>query len=317
MNAINSTLFDGSEVADDTHAMAAAAKARIATLPPVWTADHAKPIREARKAGIGGFPAITRSPRAETIQIPGPAGDVPLRIIASAAPKGIYLHLHGGGWFMGGADLQDPMLERLADEANVVCVSVDYRLAPEYPHPAALEDCVAATKWVVENASRLWEADRMVIGGDSSGAHLAALTLLQMRDTLNIRLAGAHFIYGFFDLALTPGAQQFGADRSTPRTADLHGFVDAFIGPDRDRRSPEVSPFYAGLAGLCPALFIVGTDDALLEDTLFMHMRWLAAGNPSELHVYPGAPHNFVAMPCRAAADAHEKAVAFIKRCLP
>lgn len=61
-------------------------------------------------------------------------------------------------------------------------------------------------------------------------------------------------------------------------------------------------------------MFVAGTEDALLDDSLFMHMRWLAAGNPSELHVYPGAPHNFVAMPCRAAADAHARAVAFIRR---
>src|SRR3546814_9284273 len=74
---------------------------------------------------------------------------------------------------------------------------------------------------------------------------------------------------------MSPWAQQFGDARSTPRTTDLHGFVEAFIGPDRDRRSPDVSPFYADLAGACPALFLVGTEDALLEDSLFMHMRWL------------------------------------------
>src|SRR3546814_18235652 len=85
------------------------------------------------------------------------------------------------------------------------------------------------------------------------------------------------------------------------RSTDLHGFVEAFIGPDRDRRSPDVSPFYADLAGACPALFLVGTEDALLEDSLFMHMRWLAAGNPSDLQVYPGAPHNFVAKIGRAS----------------
>ncbi|WP_176595484.1 MULTISPECIES: alpha/beta hydrolase fold domain-containing protein [Sphingobium] len=316
MDVLTSSLFDGSEVAEDTLAMAAEAKARIARLPPLWTADHAKPIRDARNVGTGGFPAIVRSPRAETLRIPHPGGEVPVRVIASVAPKGIYLHLHGGGWFMGAADLQDAMLEHYADNAHVVCISVDYRLAPEHPFPAALEDCVAVANWLVENAADRWGVDRIVIGGDSSGAHLAALTLLKMRDAHGIRLAGAHFVYGFFDLALTPGAQQFGAERSTPRTADLHGFVDAFIGPDRDRRSPEVSPLHAGLAGACPALFIVGTEDALLEDSLFMHMRWLAAGNQSALHVYPGAPHNFVAMPCRAAADAHEKTVAFIGRCL-
>lgn len=316
MTLLDSVLFDGSDIPDDTRAMAAAAKARIATLPPIWTADHAKPIRDARNAGAGGYPQIVRSPRAETIAVPGPAGDVSLRVIASAAPAGVYLHLHGGGWFMGAADLQDPMLEQLADRANIVCVSVDYRLSPEHRHPAALDDCVAAATWLFDNALRLWGTDRIIIGGDSSGAHLAVLTLLRMRDLNCMRFAGAHLIYGFFDLALTPGARLFGAERSTPRTADLRGFVDAFLGPDPDPQSPEVSPLYASLDTLCPAMFVIGTEDALLEDSLFMHMRWLAAGNSSELHVYPGAPHNFVAMPCRAAADAQEKAISFIRRCL-
>src|SRR3546814_1875921 len=80
--------------------------------------------------------------------------------------------------------------------------------------------------------------------------------------------------------------------------------------------SSDVCSSDLDLAGACPALFLVGTEDALLEDSLFMHMRWLAAGNPSDLQVYPGAPHNFVAMPCNAAADAHERAIVFIKQCL-
>src|SRR3546814_11248718 len=125
-------------------------------------------------------------------------------IIAGEAPKGIYLHLHGGGWFMGAADLQDPMLERYADEANVVCVSADYRLAPEHPFPAALEDSVAVAKWLVDNAADRWGVEKIVIGGDSSGAHLAALTLIEIRDAFDVRFSGAHFVYGFFDLAFSP-----------------------------------------------------------------------------------------------------------------
>jgi acetyl esterase/lipase len=311
--ALDPALFDGSAVPDDTRAAAAVVRARIPGLP-VWTAEQAGPIREAKRSGTGQFPPIVRSPRAKTIRIPGPGGELVLREIASESPTGVYLHIHGGGWFMGGADLQDHKLEALADDADLACVSVDYRLAPEHPFPAALEDCVTAATWLAETAKRRWGTDRLVIGGDSAGAHLAALTLLRMRDTAAARFACAHLIFGFFDLALTPGARRFGGERSIPRTADLHGYVDAFVGPDLDRRAPGVSPLYADLSGLCPAAFVVGTEDALLDDSLFMHMRWLAAGNPSELHVYPGAPHNFVAMPCRAAADAHARAVAFIRR---
>jgi acetyl esterase len=308
------TLFDGSRIPEDTRAVAEATRARIPDFP-AWTADHARPMREAKRSGTGGFPPVVRSPRADTIHIPGPSGELALRVVAPAAPRGVYLHIHGGGWYMGGADLQDSKLEALADDADLACVSVDYRLAPEDPHPAALEDCLAAALWLGENAARIWGTDRIVVGGDSAGAHLAVLTLLALRERAAApTIVCTHLIFGFFDLALTPGARQFGGERSRPRTADLDGFVDAFLGADRDRRSPEVSPLHADLTGLCPAVFVVGTEDALLEDTLLMHMRWLAAGNPSELHVYPGAPHNFVALPCRAATTAHRVAVDFLRR---
>src|SRR3546814_17691416 len=112
---------------------------------------------------------------------------------------------------------------------------------------------------------------------------------------------------------MSPWAQQFGDARSTPLTTDLHGFGEAFIGHVRDLRSPDVSPFYADLAGACSALFLVGTEDALLEDSIFMHMRWLAAGNPSDLQVSPGAPTNFVAMTCNAPAAAHDRAIMLIQ----
>src|SRR3546814_13961686 len=134
--------------------MADGAKARLATRPPQWTPYKAKPIRDARNAGVGGFPAIIRSERAETLHIERSGGEVPVRIIAGEAPKGIYLHLHGGGWFMGAADLQDPMLERYADEANVVCVSADYRLAPEHPFPERSEERRGGKKWVSKWRSR-------------------------------------------------------------------------------------------------------------------------------------------------------------------
>src|SRR3546814_13664160 len=108
-----------------------------------------------------------------------------------------------------------------------------------------------------------------------------------MRDAFDVRFSGAHFVYVFFDLALSPWAQQFGDARSTPRTTDLHGFVEAFIGPDSDRRSPDVSPFSADLAGACSALFLVGSEDTQPAARFFMQLRWLAAGNTTDLKVYP------------------------------
>ncbi|QSE86731.1 alpha/beta hydrolase [Rhodococcus koreensis] len=313
MTELHPSLFDRSNIPADTRVVAAIAKSRIPDNPG-WTAEHARALRDAKRAGTDGFPAIIRSPRASTYSIPGPAGEIMLRVISSSSPRGVYIHIHGGGWYMGGADLQDYKLEALADDAGVTCVSVEYRLAPENRFPAAVEDCVAAVVWLAENAETIWGTRRLVLGGDSAGAHLAALTLLGIRSLTDIPVDAAHFIFGFFDLSLTPGARQFGSERSRPRTADLRGYVDAFVGPDRELDDPDISPLYADLSNLCPALFVVGTDDALLEDSLFMHMRWMAAGNPSALQVYPGAPHNFVAMPCRAAVDAHEQTVRFLRQ---
>jgi acetyl esterase len=147
---IDLALFDGSQVPEDTRAVAAAVRGRIPAFPG-WTAEHAKPLRAARSEGRGGFPPIVRSPRAETVSISGPAGELVLRVVAPESPKGAYLHIHGGGWFMGGADLQDYKLEAIADDADVACLSVEYRLAPENPYPAALDDCVAAASWLLRS----------------------------------------------------------------------------------------------------------------------------------------------------------------------
>jgi acetyl esterase len=91
--------------------------------------------------------------------------ELPLRVIAPAQPRGIYLHLHGGGWVLGGADMQDPMLERIADNTGQAVVGVEYRLAPEHPYPAGPDDCEAAAAWLVQNGKREFGTDVLTIGG--------------------------------------------------------------------------------------------------------------------------------------------------------
>jgi len=113
---------------------------------PEWWIVGAHASREARRRGEGPFPAPMFSDRARTITITGKDGnEIPLRVIAPPhPPRGIYLHLHGGGWVHGGADMQDPMLERIADNTGQAIVAVEYRLAPEHPYPAGPDDCEAA-----------------------------------------------------------------------------------------------------------------------------------------------------------------------------
>ncbi|WP_157219547.1 alpha/beta hydrolase [Flavisphingomonas formosensis] len=303
--------FDETDLDDDLLKIHADARARLAQIPP-WKPEAARRIREARSQGGGVYLSVDHSPRARVIEVPGPGGPIALRIIAPAKPKGVYLHFHGGGWFMGGADLQDPRLEAIADRAQLACVSVEYRLTPEHPYPAAPDDCEAAALWLLTNAKIMFGTEIVTIGGESSGAHLSVVTLLRLRDKHNIVLYGANLVFGFFDLTLTPSARMFGDERIAPRTTDLRSYARAFAG-DADLAGPEISPMYANLDGLCPALFTIGTQDPLLDDSLFMHMRWLASRNRSDLAVYPGGIHNFVGFPSGIARAAEDRSIAFLR----
>jgi acetyl esterase/lipase len=242
---------------------------------------------------------------------------IPLRVIAPPQPRGIYLHLHGGGWVLGGADMQDPMLERIADNTGQAVVAVEYRLAPEHPYPAGTDDCEAAAAWLVQNGKQEFGTDVLTIGGESAGGHLTAVTILRMRDRHGYTgFRGANIVYGAFDLSMTPSQRQFGNTRLVLRTIDMQQFYNAFLPTITDRRVPDISPLYAGLTDLCPALFSVGTKDALLDDTLFMHARWVAAGNQAELAIYPGGAHGFTLFPSQLSEAATMKMDQFLNRVL-
>lgn len=280
-----------------------------------WAA-HPSVAREARRTGKGVFPLAPRSDRARTETIDGPGGALDLRIIAPEKPGGVYLHMHGGGWVIGGPEQQDPRLERVADNCNMAVVSVDYRLAPEDPYPASPDDCEAAALWLVENAKDRFGTDRIVIGGESAGAHLAVLTILRLRDQHGLSpFCGANLVAGVYDLGLSPSARNWGDELLVLNTRDLVNFVDCFLGNDEDPCDPVISPLYADLDGLPPALFTIGTLDPLLDDSLFMADRWLAAGNGTELAVYPGGAHVFMAFPCAQSSEALERIENFMFTC--
>jgi acetyl esterase/lipase len=285
---------------------------------PEWWIMGAGSFRAARRRGEGPFPAPVFSARARTITIAGQDGnEIPLRVIAPANPRGIYLHIHGGGWVLGGADMQDPMLERIADNTGQAVVSVEYRLAPEHPYPAGPDDCEAAAAWLVQNGKKEFGTDALTIGGESAGGHLSAVTVLRMRDRYGYAgFRGANLVYGAYDMSLTPSQRQFGDTRLILRTIDIQQFANAFLPTITDRRVPDISPLYADLKDLCPALFSVGTKDALLDDTLFMHARWVAACNDAELAVYPGGAHGFTLFPNDLSKAAAARSDAFLNRVL-
>jgi acetyl esterase/lipase len=184
-------------------------------------------------------------------------------------------------------------------------VSVDYRLAPEHPYPAGPDDCEAAAVWLVEHARDEYGSDRLLIAGESAGAHLAAVTLLRLRDKHDLagHFLGANLIFGAYDLSRTPSQRGVGVSPDTDIIDPTGVVVDLYLpgmSPE-ERRDPDVSPLYADLSGMPPALFSVGTNDHLVDDTLFMASRWEVAGNDTELLVYPETPHGCIALPTVAA----------------
>jgi acetyl esterase len=276
----------------------------------------AQASRQARIDGQGWMGPIVRSDEATTRQIDTEAGPLDVRIVVPPQVDAVYLHLHGGGWVLGAADQQDNLLTTIAHGASVAVVSVEYRLAPEHPFPAGPDDCEAAAVWLVEHASDEFGTDRLIIGGESAGAHLAALTLLRLRDRFGTvdPFVAANFVFGAFDISQTPSSRNWGDDVLVLSGPIMSWFGDCFT-PDlslEERRDPSVSPLYADLSGLVPALFMVGTRDPLLDDSLFMGTRWRAAGNDAQVVVFPDALHGFVAFPTAIGREGIERQVAFI-----
>ncbi len=284
-------LLDPAAADPETVALNADIVAKLSDLPDPWSVPLDR-VREARRRGLGPFPAMPPSPRARTVAIPGPAGPVELRVVAPPEPRGVYLHVHGGGWTWGSPDEQDPWLDRLADRCGFACVSVRYRLAPENPYPAAPDDCEAAALWLAREAPATFGTDRLVIGGESAGAHLSLVPMLRLRDRHGLMpFRGANLFAGCYDLTLTPSATNWGDEKLVLNTRDIRIFADHFCGAAPDRRDPDISPLYADLSGLPPLLISVGTRDPLLDDSLFLAARVAAAGGRADLALWPGGAH--------------------------
>lgn len=310
---IDPSVFDPSAISEEIRAQNAEILAKLAGLPDPMSVPPAV-VRERRRQGLGPFPLTPLSPEAKVIEIEGPAGPIPLRIIAPERPRGVYLHIHGGGWTWGTAAEQDPWLDRMAERCGLAVVSVEYRLAPEDPYPAAPDDCEAAALWVLREAESRFGTTRLFIGGESAGAHLAAVTILRLRDRHGLRpFRGANLFAGCYDLNLTPSVRHWGPERLILNTNDVKVFADNFVGHVSDRTNPDISPLYADLEGLPPALFSVGTKDMLLDDTLFMAARWAAAGNRTDLAVWPGGCHVFIRFESAMTEQALSRIDAFVE----
>ena len=314
------SVFRPEAVSDETLAANEAFRKATAGAPNWWDVGPAA-VRAASAAGSGAFPRPPKSEKARTLQVAGNGGhSISVRLIAPAQPKGVHLFLHGGGLVFGSSEAQDPMMERIAQNTGLTCANVEYRLAPENPYPAAWDDCESVAVWLAKHAKAEFGTDVLTIGGESAGATLAVATLVRLRDRHAYSgIRAASLAYGNYDASGTP-SQLRAPDPGNPvaftgRTS-LRKFVEAYLPSGVNPRDPDLSPLYAGLHSLPPALFTVGTCDPLLDDSLFLYARWLAAGNQAQLAVYPGAPHAFNALPMPLASVADARIDTFLSAAL-
>ena len=317
-NPFDPELFKPAAVSAETRDFNARLAEAVANLPGWWEVG-APVARMAQRSGAArAIPIPPPSPRARTRSIPGQGGhQVELRVIAPDNPKGVYLHIHGGGGVLGGADCQDDILERIVRNTGMACVSVEYRLAPENPYPAGWDDCESAALWLVNHAKAEFGSDLLTMGGESAGATLSAATVVRMRDRHGYTgFRGVNLCYGNYDSTMTPSQSLLGKNGLLVRIRVIKEFADAYAPAPLDRRDPDISPLYADLRKLAPALFTVGTLDPLLDDTLFMYARWIAAGNQAELAIYPGGSHIFNLFPLAIAAEANARVDEFLRNAL-
>jgi acetyl esterase len=316
------TTHDPETLLAETRAFNAELERLLATMPSVHTLAPEQ-TRRARREGRGIYPAPVFVPNARTLQIDGPGGPLPLRMIApEREPTGVFLHIHGGGWTLGDNDMQDPRLDRLARETGLAVVSVGYRLAPEHPYPAAPDDCEAAALWLLgeEGRAAVGVSGPLALGGDSAGGQLAVVTLLRLRDRHRITgaFSAAVLQYGGFDLSMSPSQRLWGERNLVLSEPIIRWFSRQFL-PTHDpeqSRDPDISPLFAELSDMPAAIFTVGTEDPLLDDTLFMEARWRAAGHATELRIWPEAPHGFVSLPMTVADAALSAEHDFLRRTL-
>lgn len=237
--------------------------------------------------------------RVEDRQIPGPGGPLSVRIYtpraATALPGLVYFH--GGGFVLGGLDMNDRPCRMLANASGAVVVSVDYRLAPEHPFPAAVDDAYAATKYVAEHAGEFGiDPARLGVAGDSAGGNLATVTAIQSRDLGGPRLAFQLLVYPQVEFEDdSPSMREYGAGHFL----DVEGIaylLGHYCPRAEDRRLPTASPLRANLSGLPPAFILTAECDPLRDQGEAYAQKLRDAGVPVEHTRYEGMIHPFFSL---------------------
>jgi acetyl esterase len=268
---------------------------------PEWSALSVESARriEDRVFGASDPPRVER---VSDLAIDGPGGDLPLRVYHPSPAERLptLCFFHGGLWALGTLDSADGICRRLAQRADRVVVSVDYRLAPEHPFPAGLDDCVAAVKWVAEHGGTLGaETERVAVGGTSAGGNLAAAVCLYAREFggLGSEIEGQLLLYPMVDLSLDYPSYREHEDGPLLTRRDVAWAHETYLRSPVDRCNPLAAPLRAGsLAALPPALVLTGGFDPLRDEGAAYAAALTEAGVPVVHDHEPALPHGFLSL---------------------
>jgi acetyl esterase len=251
--------------------------------------------------------------------IPGPGGDIGIRIYTPEGdgPFPILVFFHGGGFVLGDLDSHDPVCRNLCAGTGCLVVAVDYRLAPENKFPAAPDDCLAATRWVADNAGAIGgDPDRIAVGGDSAGANLSAVTALRIRDEGGPRLCGQLLVYPVTDYH-TPGTSSIKEFAGlSMKFEEMVWFTEQYINDPSEIDHPHVHPLRAkDLSGLPPSLVMTGECDPLRDEGERYAIRMESEGVPTIRIRFGGMIHGFFTFLgiFDQAEQAHQHAIKWLK----
>jgi acetyl esterase len=232
------------------------------------------------------------------LRIEGPGGPLRVRVYTppGSGPFGVCLYFHGGGWVLNSVDTHDDLVRRLTVASGCVFVSVDYRLAPEHPYPAAIEDGYAALNWVARHASDIGvDAHRIAVAGDSAGGNIAAVLCLMTRDRGGPPIRFQALVYPITDCLFDRPSYHENAEGYFLTRSQMQWFWQHYV-PDASRRTePYASPLRAtSLAGLPPAYVLTAEYDPLRDEGEAYAAALQQAGVAVRLHRYDGLIHAFL-----------------------
>lgn len=253
--------------------------------------------RQQMEAGTALLGERDQVARVDNCSVPGPATDIRLRLYypQDNRPLPVLVYFHGGGWVLGSIDTHDGLCRAIANLADCIVVSVEYRLAPENRFPAAAEDAYAATRWVYEHADRLGYQGKLAVAGDSAGGNLATVACLMARDRGGPPIDYQMLLYPITDHDLQTDSYREFADGYMLTRDSMQWFWDQYLPAPEERNHPYASPLQAeDVAGLPPAYVLTAAYDPLLDEGEAYAGRLDAAGVPTTLKRFEGTIHGFL-----------------------